>query len=254
MAGRGNETDKRKKKRVIYKFKDLILFEDERIIVANKPTGISSLDEREFSRTNMLQLARAYNEDLKLCHRLDKMTSGALVFAKGSDIYREMAGLFARREVLKHYLTMISRARRFEEEVISMPIAVSGKGKARVDREDGKESITVVDSSEIFRGHSLLDCQPLTGRTHQIRVHLAAIGCPIVGDKEYGGQDIFLSEVKKKFKPNRKMEESPLNDGFLLHARGIRFAIPGDEEESTFIAPLPKNFEVTLKIMRKYGV
>lgn len=251
MAGRNFELNDRRKKKKPIRFKDLILFEDERVIVVNKPGGISSLSDRD-TEVNMQTLGKKYHPEATLAHRLDKHTTGALIFAKGTDNYRELAGAFARREVIKHYIALIHGSRDFEEEIIELPIGTSGRGKARIDMEEGKDSLTVVDTAEKFRHATLVDCQPLTGRTHQIRIHFTAIGCPLVGDSLYGGKDIFLSEIKRNYKFNRKLEESPINDGFLLHARGIALPLPGDDSETSFIAPLPKKMETAVRILRKY--
>ncbi|MEM7039213.1 MAG: RluA family pseudouridine synthase [Bacteroidota bacterium] len=242
----------RKKKRKFIRFEKLILHEDERVVVVNKPAGIASLSDRE-DDLHMLQLARKYNADLKLCHRLDKHTTGVLLFAKGAENYSFIAQRFEQREVIKHYLALVHGAHDFEEDIIDLPIEMSGKGRARINMEEGKDSATVVSTAEKFLDFTLLDCHPLTGRTHQIRIHLSSMGFPLVGDSLYGGKDIFLSEIKRNYKPNRKMEESPINEEFLLHARGLRLQLPGDDEETTFIAPLPKKFEVALKILRRYG-
>lgn len=244
-------SEPKKQKRKFIRFKDLILHEDERVIVVNKPAGLASLSDRD-SELNLQDLGQKYCPEATLAHRLDKHTTGALIFAKGMDNYREISGAFAKREVIKHYVALVTGSREFEEHVIELPIGMSGKGKARIDPYGGKESVTVVDTAEMFRHCMLVDCQPLTGRTHQIRIHMAAIGFPLVGDPAYGGKDLFLSEIKRNYKWNRKLEESPINTGFMLHARGIALPLPGDAEESVFIAPMPKAFETALKILRKY--
>lgn len=253
MAGGNFElTDRRRSKKAKpIRFKDLILFEDERVIVVNKPAGLSSLSDRE-QEVHLQGLGQAYCAEATLAHRLDKLTTGVILFAKGSENYRALSRAFATRQVIKHYIALVHGPRDFEEEIIELPIGTSGKGKARIDFEDGKESLTVVDTAEKFRHATLVDCQPMTGRTHQIRIHMAAIGAPLIGDTMYGGKDLFLSEIKRNYKYNRKLEESPINDGFLLHARGIALPLPGDTEESSFIAPLPKKVESAIRILRKY--
>lgn len=256
MAGWDFEVEERehKKKREWIEFKDLILYEDDRVIVVNKPGGISCLEERGGDGPNLLQLARRYHADAQICHRLDKNTSGTLIFSKENEVYKAIAKQFAEREVIKLYVALVHGVAEFEEYMIDVPIGTNSKNnKARIDTIGGKESLTVVDTVELFRQHTLVNCHPITGRLHQIRVHMAYAGYPLVGDPIYGGKDIFLSDFKKNYKINRKNIESPINEGFMLHARGLRFTIPGDTEESDFIAPVPKKFEVALKILRKYA-
>ena len=254
MANWNFEIKPKKEKRKFYHFKDLILHEDDQVIVVNKPAGMPSLDDRGGQEVNLLRLGRKYFPDAQLCHRLDKNTSGVILFAKNPDAYREISLQFQHREVLKHYVAIIHGARRFEEQMVEAPIENTGKGTARIHMTKGKEAATVFDTVELFRDFSLVNCHPITGRMHQIRLHLSSIGSPIMGDTTYGGKDVFLSDIKRNFKPNRKMEESPINKGFMLHARGIAFRIPGQEEESMFVADLPKEFEVALKILRKYNI
>jgi RluA family pseudouridine synthase len=238
-----------KKKREFVRFEEIILLEDEHVIAVNKPHGISSLSDRD-SELNMLQLGRNYVPGVQLCHRLDKETTGVLLFAKNPEVYREMAILFEHREVVKHYLALVAGHHEFQEQLIDLPIGVGGKGKARVDYENGKESATVVTTAEHFKNYTLIDCFPLTGRMHQIRVHMASLGCPLVGDNIYGGKDIRLSDLKRKWKFNRKEEEPTVNDGVMLHARGLQFTLY--EKDYTIVAPLPKKFEAALKILRRY--
>ncbi|MFM2377196.1 MAG: hypothetical protein RLZZ165_2293 [Bacteroidota bacterium] len=237
------------KKREFVHFEGLILLEDEHVIAVNKPHGISSLSDRD-SELNMLRLGRRYIPAAQLCHRLDKETTGCLLFAKNPEVYREIAKMFEHREIIKHYLALVPGNHDFDEQLIDLPIGQSGKGKARVDHKDGKPSTTVISTAEKFRDFTLLDCFPLTGRMHQIRVHMASLGCPLVGDEIYGGKNILLSALKRRWKFNRKEEEPTVNDGVMLHARGLKFTLY--QKEYTIVAPLPKKFEAALKILRRY--
>ncbi|MEO0897995.1 MAG: RluA family pseudouridine synthase [Bacteroidota bacterium] len=232
-------------------FKDLILFEDKDIVLVSKPLDVASLDDK--SNRNVLGLAKQYDEDLRLCHRLDKNTSGVMLLCRGDENYRHISIQFERRKVKKVYATLVAGVHKFQQLDIDLPLYVSTNRKVSVNKVDGKPSKTIVDTEEAFKNYSLLNCKPVTGRMHQIRVHLASIKCPIVGDQLYGGQDIFLSEIKKGYKYSMRKEERPVNHGYLLHARELHFTHPQKEEPMMVEAPYPKNFETTLKILRKYN-
>jgi 23S rRNA pseudouridine955/2504/2580 synthase len=234
-----------------FTFQDLILFEDEDILVVRKPEGIASLEDK--SLQNLNYLAKAYNPALQLCHRLDKMTSGILLMAKGPENYRHIAMQFQNRQIRKFYYALVPGVHHFEHEVVELYLRVSTNRRVTIDNRNGKPAITILNTDRLFGNFSLLRCEPVTGRTHQIRVHLAAIGCPIVGDHLYGGEDIFLSQLKRRYKlSGRKEEERPINHSFLLHSHTLGFHHPRTEEEIEVSAPLPKNFEVVLKTLEKY--
>lgn len=232
-------------------FSQLILHEDDDIMVVIKPLHMASLDDK--GRLNLLSMARRYNPELRLCHRLDRNTSGVLVMAKHDESYRHISIQFQERQVKKIYHTLVSGIQHLNGLEIDLPLFVSTNKKVTISHQQGKPSLTRVYTEEAFGNYSLLRCEPVTGRMHQIRVHLAAQRMPIVGDELYGGKDIFLSEIKRKYKPSGRREESPINQGYLLHARSLTFRHPVSEETRSFEAPYPKNFATTLRILGKYN-
>lgn len=234
-------------------FEDIIIYEDDDIIVVNKPVNMASLDDK--SNINLLHLAKRYNPDLQLCHRLDKMTSGILLLSKKEEHYRHISIQFEKRQITKNYLALVEGTHAFKNHEISYPLLVSTNKKVTVSQRLGKPSNTFITSLRHFKHFTLLQCQPITGRMHQIRVHLASIMIPIIGDELYGGKNIMLSDIKKKYKIGKFTdEETPLNHGYLLHSHSLEFTHPATEEKVKFEAPLNKNFEVVIKILEKYDL
>ncbi|MEM6806578.1 MAG: pseudouridine synthase, partial [Bacteroidota bacterium] len=139
------------------------------------------------------------------------------------------------------------------DELVDLPLLISTNKRVSVHKQEGKKAQTNINSIEFFKNFSLLACEPITGRMHQIRVHLKALGCPIVGDSLYGGIDIFLSKLKRNYKANNRREEKALNHGYLLHAHSLKFQHPKSGKEVEFSTEVPKNFEVVLKMLRKYN-
>jgi RluA family pseudouridine synthase len=235
-------------------FQDWILHEDEALIVINKPSGISSLADREEGKPSIHELAKAYWPDAILCHRLDKYTTGVMLIAKSEQVYRHITLKFQKREIHKTYLTLVEGRQNFEDKLVNVGIYNSGNGKVRLDNAQGKPASTFFSTKEHFRHYTLLECRPITGRMHQIRLHLLSIGLPVVGDKLYLGRDILLSNIKRGYKPALDQEEKPINHGFLLHAHAIEFMMPGNEALLRFEAPLSAGFEVVLKLLRRWDV
>lgn len=232
-------------------FEDLILYEDDDIVLIAKPVNVASLDDK--SNRNINHLAKRYHPALRLCHRLDKFTSGIMLLSKGPENYRHIAIQFEKRQIKKVYHTLTTGIHRFEQKVIDLPLLVTTNKKVFVSREEGKPAQTVVNTLHIYRNYTLLACEPVTGRMHQIRVHLSKIGCPIVGDSLYGGVDMYLSSFKRGYKYSGRKEEAPVNHGFLLHAHALTFTHPTQEKEVTFTAAYPKNFATALRILEKYN-
>lgn len=234
-----------------YEFKDLILFEDEDYIVINKPSGVASLEDRSFvSSTNILEMARDYHGAAQLCHRLDKDTTGALAIAKNPEAYRLLAMQFEARTVGKIYHAVSDGIHDFQDKVVDIPILTLAKGAVRIDRSKGKSAQTKLKTLQAYKFHTLIECQPFTGRMHQIRIHLSTVGAPIVYDEQYGGKILFLSTIKRKFNLKRDTEELPLIKRIALHAYALEF-LNEKHEPIKVIAPYPKDFNVLVKQLEK---
>lgn len=231
-------------------FKSYILFEDEHIIAINKPAMVSSLLDRIGVQESIQQWSKDYLETTQLCHRLDKETSGILLIAKNPETYREIAIQFEKREIDKTYWAISDGRHYFKHLTIDIPLSVSARGRAKVDKREGKDAETDVTVLETFRHFSLIQCKPVTGRLHQIRIHLATQNAPISGDALYGGSTPFLKSIKKNFNQGKDDEVRPMIQRAALHAQSISFSLYG--KPYTIEAPLPKDMNVFLKLIRKY--
>lgn len=237
----------------IPRFQDLILFENSDLLVVNKPPFISSLDEREGGEVNMLRLAKQYFQDIQICHRLDKETSGALIFAKKPDTYRFISMQFEHRRIKKIYHALINGVHHFENLEVNLPILNLGNKNVSINKQEGKPALTVFNSLKYYRHYTLVECRPVTGRMHQIRIHLASQRASIAGDEMYGGKPVYLSSIKRSYRLGKDQEEQPIMKRFALHAREVTFNVT-DEEEITVSAPYPKDFEVLLKQLDRFDL
>ncbi|MFN8436469.1 MAG: RluA family pseudouridine synthase [Cytophagales bacterium] len=234
-------------------FKDLIIFENENYIIVNKPPGMSSLDDRATGgKQNILRLAKNYHEDAQLCHRLDRETSGALAIAKNPDAYRHLSIKFEDREVKKVYHAVVNGVHDFQDTVVNLPIHPLKDGVVRIDKEEGKPALTVFATVKAYYSATLVKCLPVTGRMHQIRIHLSCLKAPIVSDSLYGGKNLYLSQLKKNFNLKKDTDEQPIIKRFALHARELVFE-DLDGKELNITAEYPKDFAVLLKLLEKYS-
>jgi 23S rRNA pseudouridine955/2504/2580 synthase len=232
-------------------FASLILFENDDLVIVNKPPFISSLDEREGGDINMLRLAKAYSADAQVCHRLDKETSGVLIIAKNPEAYRAVSIEFEKRRVKKVYHAVIDGIHVFDNLFIDLPILNVGKGNVTISKQDGKRAETWFQSLKYFKHYTLVECRPVTGRMHQIRIHLATQRASIAGDAMYKGEPVFLSKLKRKYHLGKDQEELPIMKRFALHAYEVSFKLPSGED-ITVHAPYPKDFETLLKLLEKF--
>jgi 23S rRNA pseudouridine955/2504/2580 synthase len=219
----------------VAKLADRVIYEDKRLLVIDKPAGIAVHGGSGVSHgvIELLRHARPELRDLSLVHRLDRETSGCLVLAKRRSALRELHARFRDGVVEKNYLGLAIGDWQLGEQLIDKPLLVQHrKGGERhvVVSGGGKPAQTRVQLSRTFGKYSLLQCAPLTGRTHQIRVHLQHLGFPLAGDERYGDE-----------KENRRAKNFGLGRLFL-HAQSIAF--PDDSgNELHFTAPLADDLE-----------
>jgi 23S rRNA pseudouridine1911/1915/1917 synthase len=227
-----------------------ILFEDRCLVVVNKPAGMSvhpGAGERRGTMANAL--AYRFGElslvqgPLRpgIVHRLDRDTSGVILVAKNDEAHQRLASQFKERTVHKTYLCVVQGLVNFDADLVSMPIGRHPVKKERMSvRHDGggRASETYYEVRERFQRHSFVEVHPRTGRTHQIRVHMAALGHPLVADRVYGRPDRALREVITRQ---------------ALHAFRLEFRHPETGEEMSFEAPLPPDMEALLALLRAGG-
>jgi 23S rRNA pseudouridine955/2504/2580 synthase len=230
--------------------KDIILFENDNYIIVNKPPYLSALDERDFTAYSLKEIAREYCPEASLCHRLDKETSGALAISKNQEAYRNLAIQFESREVLKVYHAVCEGLHEFTNLDVKLPLYKMSNGLVKVDKLKGKEAHTIVQTVKAYRKHTMVECRPISGRMHQIRVHLASLNASIAGDESYGGEPVYLSSIKKRFNLKQGTEEQPLMKRVSLHAFSLTFKDLNGEVISV-IAEYPKDFAVLINQLEK---
>jgi 23S rRNA pseudouridine955/2504/2580 synthase len=228
-----------------FNFKESILFEDENFILVNKPPFVSTLEDRH-ERQNILNVAREYIPTAQVCHRLDKDTSGVLAIAKNPEAYRHMSMQFEHRQVVKVYHAIVDGTHNFQNVLVDEPILKLDDGKVKLSRKDGKPAQTHFTSLQSYRLHTLVECRPVTGRMHQIRIHLASQGASITGDEGYGGKPFLLSSIKRKFNLKKDTEEQSFMKRMALHAFSLEFDnMVGNRK--VIEAPYPKDFQALIR-------
>lgn len=235
-----------------------IIFEDDHVLVVNKPADLLTIPDRfDAKKPSLLASLSQRLGKIFTVHRLDRETSGIIIFAKTEEAHRHLSIQFEKHETSKIYLALLDGVLHQEEGEIDKPIAphssISGK---MVVAKRGKESLTLYKVIERFKHFTLVEANIKTGRTHQIRVHFQSIGYPLAVDVLYGRkQFLLLSEIKSnRFKLNKFEEEKPIMSRTTLHAYKLAFRHPVTEQPMTFEAPIPKDFSALLSQLRKWGV
>lgn len=247
-----------------------VLFEDEHLLALDKPAGLlTSADGDHPELPSLITLlhagiaeAKAWARERSLsylmnAHRLDSDTSGVILLAKTKPALLALADQFGTNLPLRKYLAIIRgdpQAEQFEVDAKIGPHQVL-PGTMRIDHETGKKSKTLFTVLEKFQrgGDALLRCEPLTDRTHQIRVHLRHAGFTVIGDQLYGGKPLWLSRLKPDYRLKPGKEERPLLARAALHGESLELTHPATNAPLTITAELPKDMKVALKYLRQFA-
>jgi RluA family pseudouridine synthase len=235
-----------------------VLYEGADVLAVDKPAGLSVEPDRW--RRELPCLIDGLREldagRLRLVHRLDRDTTGVLLAAKTVAAERRLRAAFDAGDVHKTYLALVEGEHPLadgEHELIDLPIAPDARRSGRMCvHPEGKPSRTRLAVERRFRGYTLLRCEPLSGRTHQIRVHLRETGFPLAVDPIYGRRKaLALSEIKRDYRPKRGCVESPLIDRMTLHALAIEFPDDDAGRRVRVEAPPPRDLLRVLKQLDK---
>ena len=236
-----------------------IVYEDDYLMLINKPYDMvvhpagrhhcgTVVNALAFHCQNLSQV----NGPLKagIVHRLDRDTSGIMLTIKSDAVHSQIAMQFEKRSVKKEYLAVVEGELMFDSDEISLPIArhIIDSQKMAVRHDIGKEAVSIYEVIERFRGYTLVKIMPKTGRTHQIRVHMRAIGHPVVADFMYSSQEsCYLSDLLQK---KREEGELPIIDRQALHAHRIEFFHPIHNKKMEFEVDLPEDISALVKTLR----
>lgn len=238
-----------------------VLFEDDCVIAFDKPSGLLIAPDRwNKARANLMDLVHEkMGHGVANVHRIDADTSGLVLCAKTKPALDFLSGQFQSKTVAKLYEALTAGLPALDAYTVDLVLKEdeAKPGRMCVVKKHGKASVT--DFKVVARfpqpadraGFAHVECRPLTGRTHQIRVHLAASGTPILNDPFYGNEArLMLSDLKRGYKGRE--EERPLIGRLALHAAALTFTHPLTREPMTLQAPRPQDFSVALKYLQKF--
>lgn len=235
-----------------------IIFEDSEVIVLNKPSGWLSIPDRfDSEKPNLMRFFRQRNQEVFVVHRIDRETSGLIIFAKTEQAHRDLNAQMMEKTAEKFYYALTEGRVSPDSGDIDKPIAESmTRPGTMVIATRGKKSLSSYKTLESFKNFTLLEVQIHTGRMHQVRVHLQSIGYPLAIDSIYGRRSqLSISDIKtKKLQLQKYQEEAPaMMDRISLHAQKLTITHPSNGPRMTFEAPLHKDFRAVLQQLRKWG-
>ena len=233
-----------------------IIYQDEDIIVLAKPSGVLTIPDR-FNKNEpcLYKLLKIEFPDIFVVHRLDKDTSGVIIFAKNAEAHKFINQQFQEHTITKIYHAIVSGIVNKDEMDIDIPIIPhpAKKGLSKPSAR-GKESLSKVKILERFRLATLVEVNLVTGRHHQLRVHCASVGHPLLVDVDYGSSsEFFLSTIKRRFNLKKDDVEKPIISRITMHAHSIAFIHPSSKEKVCFKTEYPKDIQALIKVLRKYS-
>ena len=236
-----------------------ILFEDECLIAFDKPSGLLTVPDRwNKARSDLVSLIHQHlAPGIYNVHRLDAETSGVLLCAKTKIALTVLERQFTTSRVKAHYLALVFGTLPEPDMVIHRELESDRDhpGRMRVAAAYRRGTCrTRAHALEVFRAHSLLEAWPSADKTHQVRVHLAHVGCPVVADAFYGnGRGLYLSKIKSDYKFKANEPERPLIGRLALHAASLTFPHPVTQAQITIAAPWPKDLAIAIKYLKKFA-
>jgi 23S rRNA pseudouridine1911/1915/1917 synthase len=230
-----------------------IVFENDHFVAINKPPGLLSIPDREGTETSLKRILKEKYGNIFTVHRLDRETSGIIVFAKDEVTHQFLSVAFEERNVEKYYVGIVTGTIAEKKGTIDAPIAENqAKRGVMIIHKRGKEAVTDYEVLEEFGKFSLVRFRIHTGRTHQIRVHMQSLGHPIVCDEIYGdGKPVLLSSFKHRYKLSKhEEEERPILPRLGLHAQRL-ILTDAEGKKHELEAEMPKDMRALLQQLRK---
>ena len=233
---------------------DLVLWSDQALLIVNKPAGLLVVRGGFDDSPYLAQVLEPQFGRLWVVHRLDRQTSGVLALARTAQAHRVLNTQFQERRTTKIYHALVNGDPPWAERIVDLALRRDGDRRHRtvIDPRHGKPSVTYVRVLQRFGRYALLEATPKTGRTHQIRAHLAALGLPIVADALYrGGDRLCLSDIAPDSRAIGDLPR-PLIERVALHALSLEVAHPSTTQTLQFKAPYPADFASTLCQLHQY--